>query len=838
MPVRADYQAPLPEEGVSGGSWFLVYDNQYDVRTDGADLYHHSAVKITSSGGLDDYSQINIEVDPTYQRLDIHAVKVIRDGHVTDELPSARITALPQETELRNRVYNGGYNINVLLSDVRIGDIVEYEYTIRSRERIFPGLFSAHMPIGWGVPVHWQRVRVLAPASRELFFRATDAQRVPPATLHDNIREFEWIWHDLPSLQADADRPKWYQVWPDLLVTSSRDWAEVARQVTPLFVVSEPPSSELRTVVEDIRKAGGTQAEQALRALQFVQEQIRYVSISIGRGAFRPSSPNTVLGRRFGDCKDKSLLLVTILRQLGIEAQAALVNARTGRVLDRALPDPYLFNHAIVRLRVGEQTFWVDGTAEKQLSPLSVDTPASFGWALVVDDSTSGLTNIPRPAATASGKKSEVLIDMSAGMNKPAKLQIMTSYLGWWADSEREDLADDSPRARQSSYVNYIAEYYPGAKTSAPIAVSDDKIHNVVKVTESYELPKTFAASNGHQRFFVQVDELYRYAGNLKSSVRTSPLAIAYPADVQQTIRVILPQKWPMQDETVKIDNPAFHYVSTVNYADKGRFAELLLDYKYRSLTDVVEPAALAQYQADRKRLDQDLGYYIGPPDKPTPRVTTAMFKRLTLAPTPKWLMLLTLAFGLYLALRYGYRWDPEPRPAQADWPSGLSGWLIAIILVVLITPIGWAAILWWWAGSFDIEKWSHLSELVPEPFKSGAQAGLLVVVGGGVLLMVGFLLSAILFFSRRSSAPPVFIAVHWLSFSWSIAAQLYLSACHLAAHTTLGQRLWGSRYDVVCLVLYTAYLVQSKRVKATFVERRLQHAKVAQVGNVLVDQV
>ena len=33
-----------------------------------------------------------------------------------------RITALPQETELRERIYNGGYNINVLLSDVRVGD--------------------------------------------------------------------------------------------------------------------------------------------------------------------------------------------------------------------------------------------------------------------------------------------------------------------------------------------------------------------------------------------------------------------------------------------------------------------------------------------------------------------------------------------------------------------------------------------------------------------------------------------------------------------------------------------------------------------------------------------
>ena len=77
------------------------------------------------------------------------------------------------------------------------------------------------------------------------------------------------------------------------------------------------------------------------------------MSISIGPGGYRPASPDTVLSRRFGDCKDKALLLTTILRELGIEAQPALVNSRRGRVLTSALPTPYMFDHAIVRARTG-----------------------------------------------------------------------------------------------------------------------------------------------------------------------------------------------------------------------------------------------------------------------------------------------------------------------------------------------------------------------------------------------------------------------------------------------------------------------------------------------------
>src|SRR5262249_51011561 len=145
-----------------------------------------------------------------------------------------------------------------------------------SRERIFPGAFSARMSISWGVAVHWQRVRVLSPASRELFYRVSDQQKIPASTVDGALREFEWQWHDLPGVTGDADRPKWYSTWSQLQVTSSRDWAEVARQIMPLFARSEPPSPELLAVVDQIRKTGGSPQQQALRALQFVQEQIRY----------------------------------------------------------------------------------------------------------------------------------------------------------------------------------------------------------------------------------------------------------------------------------------------------------------------------------------------------------------------------------------------------------------------------------------------------------------------------------------------------------------------------------------------------------------------------------
>ena len=51
-----------------------------------------------------------------------------------------------------------------------------------------------------------------------------------------------------------------------------------------------------------------------------MQDEVRYLGLENGISAYKPSSPNKVYNQRFGDCKDKSLLLVTMLNQMNIEA--------------------------------------------------------------------------------------------------------------------------------------------------------------------------------------------------------------------------------------------------------------------------------------------------------------------------------------------------------------------------------------------------------------------------------------------------------------------------------------------------------------------------------------
>jgi hypothetical protein len=434
-----------------------------------------------------------------------------------------------------------------------------------------------------------------------------------------------------------------------------------------------------------------------------------------------------------------------------------------------------------------------------------------------VEAGTTALAVIPRPASGASSKTSEVLVDLRAGLDKPGRLRINTFFQGQLADAERQSLADDSAAERQKNYVNYIVQYYPNAKAAEPFTVRDDPSRNVVEVEESYELDPPFRTNrSGRLQLNLHPDEIYHYLRPLDSPVRTAPLAIEYPARVRQTIRALLPQKWSFDNETVSVSNPAFTYRSDVSYSETGNVPQLTVDYRYESLASFVDVAALGKYQADRKRAYDDTGYSLRPPPVRPRDYTTPG----PLALAPLMTALLTLVLGCAAALLL-LRWDPPPAPAQPGWPAGIRGWLLIPALAVALAPFALGIHLYLLSHSIDTRHWTHLHDTVPEPFRTWAPAILLALTAGGMVLLMIEALLMYLFFWRRSSAPQVFIAQQWLLAAYN-GALLAASAAHVVGMMT---NAWGLLEVTLEAAAFSAYMLLSKRVRATFVRRAAARA-------------
>lgn len=82
--------------------------------------------------------------------------------------------------------------------------------------------------------------------------------------------------------------------------------------------------------------------------LGFVRSKLRYVAAESGIDGHRPTPPQEVMERGWGDCKDKALLLIALLRESGIDAWPALIRLGSGDRIDAEFPSPFQFNHVIV----------------------------------------------------------------------------------------------------------------------------------------------------------------------------------------------------------------------------------------------------------------------------------------------------------------------------------------------------------------------------------------------------------------------------------------------------------------------------------------------------------
>ena len=83
----------------------------------------------------------------------------------------------------------------------------------------------------------------------------------------------------------------------------------------------------MRRLAAELTK-GKTTRDEKLRALfEFVADDIRYVNYVSGEW-WLPNRPQQLLARRQGDCDDKAMLLITLLKAVGIEAHEVLVQTR------------------------------------------------------------------------------------------------------------------------------------------------------------------------------------------------------------------------------------------------------------------------------------------------------------------------------------------------------------------------------------------------------------------------------------------------------------------------------------------------------------------------------
>jgi transglutaminase-like putative cysteine protease/tetratricopeptide (TPR) repeat protein len=590
--IQADATGASP-----GARNYLLVDRQVRFE-DFSASYEHIAVQLLNHSGVESNSQFQVRFDPEQDRLLIHAVTVHRGAVTIDELKTGRIEILQREDGLEEGVLNGALTFHLLLNDLRVGDTLEYSYTLEHRDPEWGNRYFDRLTTRWDSPARHSRLRIWTKEHVPLYVLNHDVVQ-PTRQVIGGWQRLEWRWDELPAIVSVSDAPVGTEQHPSIELSQFANWSEVAAAAEPLFSVPEAESPERAALRMQFLAAGASEAERALAVMRFVQEEVRYTGIELGQGAYRPRTPDQVLAQRYGDCKDKALLAVTLLRSLGIEAAPVLVSTRWQRQLRQRLPSPGLMNHAIVRIRIGGAYYWFDATSTGQGGDLAHFTTADLEAGLVIAPGTTDLEMIPKPPADIPRLVVTEIFNLRDGIDHEGSLSVSTLYRGGEADAMRRKLRTTTIEELGRQYLNYYKGRYSTIHSAGALQTKDDPVANELVVNESYRITNLFELDeHGRMRFDVDGEAINSLLHAPADPVRTIPLGLKFPTNVVEQIEIRMPPDWPVKPEIENIDGPGFRFDARTSQNGD----DVHLDYHYRVLAEQVPVDQLGLFLRKREQ--------------------------------------------------------------------------------------------------------------------------------------------------------------------------------------------------------------------------------------------
>jgi hypothetical protein len=568
------------------------------------EVFVHSVRQMLTLDGVQNGSTLTLEFNPGYQTLTWHWARIWRDGQHLERLDTNSVEVVQQEQDLDEYLLNGEKSAVLVLDDVRVGDIIDYAYSIKGENPVLGDHFSARVPVQLQEPVERLFTRVIWPSQRHLYARAHGCSVQPVATAGTGKVDYTWDLRQMPGVDLEDSLPAWYDPEPSVQLTEFETWAEVNQWALALFKTSPSFSPELNRKIEEWKQISDHE-QQILAVLQFVQDQVRYFGIEIGTSTEKPADPSKVFSRRFGDCKDKSLLFVTILRTLGISAYPVLVNSTMGRAMDDWLPAADDFDHCIAVVQCDGQTYWLDPTMNYQRGPLAAHYLPDYERGLIISPYTTELSAIPQ--ATGLPQTSTTEYFQLRGKTEPADLKVVTVAEGRDAEILRAFFATTKRADIEKSYTHFYADLFPGIKMTSPVAVEDDESQNTFQTTEFYSIDNAWTLSDKDHKYRCQFYPS-AIAALLKMPVDTDrklPLAVDFPEHQILRTEVTLPEDWPAGTDQKTIDDPAFTLRKNCRLSGN----KLVMEYEYQSLADSVSPDSAGDYIQRLNQGTQDLGY-------------------------------------------------------------------------------------------------------------------------------------------------------------------------------------------------------------------------------------
>lgn len=477
------------------------------------------------------------------QRVQLRGARVFRaDGRVDEAIE----TSVGAADDPSIAMYTSARTYNVQFPRLDKGDVVELRYRIDdvAQRNEFDDYFGDIQYFQSNESVGHAEYVLITPKSRTLHVDHRGIPGLRTQTVEEGTQRIYRFWAEaLPPIHPEPSMPPWPEVLGFVHVSTYQDYAELGRWYWGLARDQFDLDEETRRLAREITRGLGDERQKVQAVYNWVVKNTRYVALEFGIYGYKPRRCVQTVSRGWGDCKDKATVIVSLLKELGIDSTIVIVRTQMRGSFHSRVASLAPFDHAIAY--VPSLDLYLDGTAEYTGS---TELPAMDQQGLAIRVNRGNAEVVTLPLMDPSSNLRERVIQAKLDTEGNAKLAMALTVTGAHAANWRRRYhAKGTQRERA---ISDLSREFPG------FALGSNPADLRVEV-DDYEKPARLQL-NGEATSFGRIE-----GSRLSLPVTTrTRLTESFASLSTRTLDVALPVFGTLRDEIQLELPPGYTVVS------------------------------------------------------------------------------------------------------------------------------------------------------------------------------------------------------------------------------------------------------------------------------------
>jgi len=285
-----------------------------------------------------------------------------------------------------------------------------------------------------GQSVEKSTFTAIVPADLDLRYKEKNIKLAPEITTDKGNKIYKWTVKNLPAIRYEPESVSFESRYPSVLLAPNRfsldgnegdmtSWEKFGEWYASLTKKTMNLAPERKLFFQELVKAAPTDKEKAAIIYRYLQQNCRYVLITLGIGGFKPFEASFVDSKKYGDCKALSNYVQACLDAVGIKSYQALINAEYNKEpVDPSFPCN-TFNHDILCIPLQNDSVWLECTSNtNEFGVLGSFTENRN--ALLITENGGKLVSTPKSIAANNSFTTRTVVNLEEDGSGTAKVNI------------------------------------------------------------------------------------------------------------------------------------------------------------------------------------------------------------------------------------------------------------------------------------------------------------------------------------------------------------------------------------------------------------------------------